>query len=397
MSPKSRTLLLVFALLGLGASSVSSYVHYRLLTQPNYESFCDVGSRVNCTQAYLSQYGSFGGVPVALAGVIFFGIVLAIAGLAGRPASPARENAAAYVFVLSTVGLAFALYLAWASYFVLEVFCVLCAITYVAVIALFIISGGAASQPMSSLPRRAARDLRTLVSSPVALVTALAIMGGSVALLAAFPSEADGIRQQSEAAATYQPLTPEQRKQVEDWWDVQPVVDVPVPKADGTQVQIVKFSDYQCPACRSAHDALKPVLAKYRGQGVQFVMKHYPLEAECNPQLGGGNHYGSCEAAAAYEMAKGTPHLEKLDDWLFQNQSTLNKDVARKAAQDIAGITDYDARYQAVLETVKEDAALGRSLNVNSTPTIFINGRRIPGVQPPAVYDAMIEIALKKR
>ena len=59
MSSKSRTLLLAFAVVGLGASSVSSYVHYNLLTDPSYSSFCDVSATVTCTEAYTSQYGSF--------------------------------------------------------------------------------------------------------------------------------------------------------------------------------------------------------------------------------------------------------------------------------------------------------------------------------------------------
>lgn len=398
MTSKARTLLILFALIGLGASTVSSYVHYKLLTEPSYQSFCDVGATVSCTQAYLSQYGSFMGVPVALGGVIFFAMALALAALGGGAASPARETAPAYIFLLSTIGLAFALYLAWSSYFVLKVFCILCAITYVSVIALFIISGGATTFPMTTLPRRASRDLKTLVTSPLALVTILLILGGGVALLQAFPDETAGAQQQAEAMATYQPLTDDQRKQLMDWWNVQPVVDLPIPPADGTKVLIVKFSDYMCPSCRAAHNAFKPVLAKYEGKGVQFVMKHYPLEPECNPGLGGGNHYGSCEAAAAYEMAKATPHLAKLDDWLFEHQQTLSRDVVRNAAEEQAGIKDFDARYEMALQTVKTDASLGALLKVNSTPTIFINGRRIPGGGlPPAYYDAIIEMELQKR
>jgi protein-disulfide isomerase/uncharacterized membrane protein len=397
MSSKNRTLLLVFALLGLGASSVSTFVHYQLLTTPNYESFCDVGSQVNCTQAYLSRYGSFLGVPVAIGGVIFFAIAALLAGMAGRPSSPARDNAAGYIFLLSTVGLAFALYLAWASYFVLNVFCILCAITYVSVIALFIISGGATKYPMTTLPGRASRDVRALLTSPAALVAVLAILGGSVALVASFPSEQAAAQQQAQAVATYQPLTPEQRKQVEDWWALQPVVELPITPSPGTKVLIVKFSDYMCPSCGIAHNSLKPVLAKYEGQGVEFVLKHYPLEPECNPKLGGGNHYGSCEAAAAYEMAKGTPNVAKLDDWFFGNQQILSRETVKEAAEDIAGIKDFDARYAGALETVKTDASLGHMLGVNSTPTIFINGRKIPGGgQPPAIYDTIIELALKK-
>jgi|SRR5688572_682413 uncharacterized membrane protein/protein-disulfide isomerase len=397
MTSKNRTLLLVFALLGLGASSVSTFVHYKLLTTPNYDSFCDVGSTVSCTQAYLSQYGSLMGIPVAIAGVIFFAIVALLAGMAGGRSSAARDNAAGYIFLLSTIGLAFTLYLAWASYFKLNVFCILCAITYVSVIALFIISGGATKYPMTTLPGRASRDLRALAASPAALIALLVVLGGSVALVASFPTEQAAAQQQAEAVATYQPLSPEQRKQVEDWWNVQPVVELPITPSPGTKVLIVKFSDYMCPSCGIAHNSLKAVLPKYQNQGVEFVLKHYPLEAECNPKLGGGNHYGSCEAAAAYEMAKGTPNVAKLDDWFFGNQRILSRETVKEAAEDIAGIKDFDARYAAALETVKTDASLGHLMGVKSTPTIFINGRQIPGGgQPPAIYDMIIELALRK-
>lgn len=396
MSSRTRTLLVAFALLGLVASSISSYVHYQLLTEPNYNSFCDVSTRVSCTEAYVSRYGSFMGVPVAIGGVIFFGIIALLAGFAGQPKSPARENAAGYIFALSTLGLAFALYLGWASYFVLKVFCILCAITYVSVIALFIISGGATTFPMITLPRRASRDLRTLFASPAALVLLLAVFAGSAALIASFPDEQAAAATQAEAVAAYQPLTPEQRGQLEAWWAVQPVVDLPFAGAAGTKVLIVKFSDYMCPSCKAAHDALKPVLAKYQGQPIEFVLKHYPLEPECNVYTPTMNHYGSCEAAAAYEMAKGSPNAGKLDDWLFRNQSTLSKDSVKKAASDQAGINDFDARYETALQAVRADVEQGQKLGVSSTPTIYINGRRIPGGGlPPAYYDAIIEMLLK--
>jgi protein-disulfide isomerase len=250
---------------------------------------------------------------------------------------------------------------------------------------------------MTTLPGRAARDLRTVASTPAALVLLLVLGAGGAVLIAAFPSEKSAAAAQEQAFANYQPLTPEQRKQVEDWWAVQPVVELPIPPADGTRVLIVKFSDYQCPACRTAFEALKPVLAKYEGQGVQFIKKHYPLEGECNPNAAGMNHYGSCEAAAAYEMAKSTPNLAKLDEWFFDNQQSLSRDVVREAAKAQAGIQDFDARYEAALQTVRTDASLGKLVQVGSTPTIFINGRRIPCCPPPGMYDALIDIALKAK
>lgn len=403
MTPRTRAFLLVFALLGLFAATASSHEHYKLLTDQSHASFCDVSATVNCTTAYTSQYGSFLGIPVAITGVVFFIVVLALVAIAGRAGSPARENVPGYVFALATLGLAFALYLAYASYFKLKVFCPLCATTYVAVIAIFIISGGATSFAMTTLPGRASRDVRTLLKSPIALILALLVVGGSIAALVLFPRE-EPIAAEA-AQPTIPPLTPEQRKRVEEWWALQPRVDLPVSASSGAKVLIVKFSDYQCPGCRAAHDTFKMVLPKYDKGVVEFVMKHYPLEPECNPNVPGGNHFAACEAAAAYVMARGTGFQQKLDDWLFANQQTLTRDVVKQAAKDQAGIANFDERYAQALQEVKTDASMGGLLKVYSTPTVYLNGRMIAGRTPSGqgmnlpgaqALDALIDIELKR-
>src|SRR4026209_2523545 len=84
-------LLLAFSIIGLAASTMSTYVHYRLLTDASYTSFCDVNASLNCTQAYLSRFGSLWGVPVALWGVLFFAIVLfLVIGARSRPEAGRR-------------------------------------------------------------------------------------------------------------------------------------------------------------------------------------------------------------------------------------------------------------------------------------------------------------------
>ena len=390
MTIRQRNLLLAFATLGLGASAASSYVHYKLLTDPAYTSFCDVSGAVSCTQAYMSQYGSFMGVPVAVLGLVFFGLVLLLAGPGGRPGPAGRESVPAYVFALSTVGLAFVLYLGWASYFVLKAFCIFCAITYVAVIALFVISGGATTFPMTTLPRRAMRDARTL--SPVALVILLLFAVGAGSVIAFFPREgAAGAAAQVPAGP---PLTDAQRADIERWWEVQPKTELPI-AADGAKVLIVKFSDFQCPGCRSTHDMYKALFEKYSVSGVRSIVKHYPLEPECNPGLN-GNHFASCEAAAAVVMARASGKDDEMTDWLFANQPSLTPDVVKKGAREVAGIEDFDARYAAALQEVRADAVLGGKVAVKSTPTYFINGRRLVGGYPPQAVEALIEFELKR-
>lgn len=393
MTRTTRRLLLVFSLLGLAASTTSSVVHYRLLTQPGYASFCDVSGTVSCTEAYLSRFGSFWGVPVALGGMLFFGLVLALVSAGGRPSVASRDNVPGYVFTLSTLGLAAVLYLAWASYFVLKVFCILCAITYVAVIALFIVSGGATKFPMTTLPRRAARDLRAVLVSPLALLIAAIVVGGGATLLAVFPREP--VVAQAPAPVDFPPLTDAERAQFTAWWDAQEKVDVPL--TSNAKVLIVKFNDFQCPPCRLTHMEYKGILAKYEASGdVQFVLKHFPLDPECNANVPGGQHMAACEAAAAVVMARSKGTVAKLEDWFFDNQATLTPAVVRQAARDVGGITDFDAQYQRALQEVKADAGLGALLGVRSTPTFFINGHRIVGGQQPRALDAAIKLEIER-
>jgi len=140
MSPLSRKLLTGFSLLGLGASSAATYVHYNLIRNPDYSSFCDINATVSCKAAYLSRYGSIGGVPVAVGGIVFFAwVLLMMWGSQGK--SRIKDSAPAYIFAGSTLALAFTLYLAYASFFILGEVCPLCVATYVAVIGVFIISG----------------------------------------------------------------------------------------------------------------------------------------------------------------------------------------------------------------------------------------------------------------
>jgi uncharacterized membrane protein/protein-disulfide isomerase len=387
-----QKLLLAFGLLGLAASTMSGYVHYRLLTDPSYTSFCDVSSTMNCTQAYLSRYGTLWGVPVALAGVLYFVLMLLLimVDLRGKP--QARESATGYIFLLSIVGLGAVMYLAWASLFQLHSICLFCATTYVAVIAIFIMSGGALRIPVSTLPLRAVGDAGTLARSPVALAVTLLLLGGVAAAIGWFPRESAAVA----AEQAIPPLTNEQRTALEKWWTVQKKIDLPIPN-DGAKVLIVKFSDYMCPACRQTYEWYKPILGKYLAGGqVRYVVKHYPLEAECNPSAP-NNHYASCEAAAAVVMARSKGTSEKLEQWIFSNQLTLTPESVKGAAKDVGGIQDFDAQYQTALQEVKADASLGATLKIGHTPTFYINGRELTGntLTPPQYFDYLIELALK--
>ena len=76
------------------------------------------------------------------------------------------------------------------------------------------------------------------------------------------------------------------------------------------------------------------------------------------------NHYASCEAAAAVIIGAGHGHAQKLKQWIFTNQLSLTPDKVKKAARDIGGIQDFDAKYPGALQEVKADASLGAKLGI---------------------------------
>src|SRR2546428_547539 len=65
MSKTAARVALLCALIGLVVSSAAAYVHYRLVFDPTYRSFCDVSSTITCRQVYLSRYSRVRGIPVA--------------------------------------------------------------------------------------------------------------------------------------------------------------------------------------------------------------------------------------------------------------------------------------------------------------------------------------------
>ena len=389
MSRRAALLALLFALVGLGASVTAASVHYRLLHDPQYTSFCDISGTVSCTLVYQSRFGTLWGIPVSIFGGIWFvcAALLSVAGMVARP--EVREAIPGYLFALSTLALAVALYLLYASVFVLQSYCPMCLLTDAAIVGLFIVSGAAASVPMTSLPRRFTRDLRVLVASPLAIVVTVLFVAGAASALAFFPREGDP------GAAPALP-TADQRNELEQFMSQAARIPLVIPR-DGAKVLIVKFNDFQCPACSKSYLSYKPILAKYESQypgAVRMVLKDYPLNADCNP-LSSMVHAGACHAAAAVRLAREHNRGEAMEEWLYTHQPGMTPDTVRKAALEVGQVADYDAKYAATLELVRADVALGMQLGINSTPTFFINGVKVEGMWATEYFDQAIAYELQ--
>jgi protein-disulfide isomerase/uncharacterized membrane protein len=155
---------------------------------------------------------------------------------------------------------------------------------------------------------------------------------------------------------------------------------VPAKGPSGAPIQVVEFSDFLCPFCRQLAGAFGGFLPQSQGR-VSVFFKHYPLDKDCNPVMTRTVHEGACEVAlggvCAEEQGKFWPYHDRIFQSPPQNPSV--EDVVRIAAE--AGL-DGNALRQclsspAARSRLDRDLAEGKRLQVNATPTVFVNGKRL--------------------
>jgi protein-disulfide isomerase len=167
-------------------------------------------------------------------------------------------------------------------------------------------------------------------------------------------------------------------------------------KADGpaqgpasAPVEVIEFSDFQCPYCQRAHPTVKQVLDAY-GNRIRLVYRNYPLP----------NHPNARPAAEAAQCANEQGKFWQYHDRLFTNPSKLGDADLKQGAAELG----LDAnRFNACVDThkyksvVDADIKDGNAAGVSGTPAFFINGRVLTGAQPFETFKRVIDEELELR
>ena len=137
-------------------------------------------------------------------------------------------------------------------------------------------------------------------------------------------------------------------------------------------VEIVEFSDFQCPACFSVQAPLKELLEKYSGK-VKFVYRHFPLiQIHKNAQM----------SAQAAEAAGMQDKFWQMHDKLFETQTEWQgladpKETFAKYSEDL-GMDKakfmVDMESQAIKDIVANDSLAASQNRIAGTPTFYVNG-----------------------
>jgi protein-disulfide isomerase len=159
-------------------------------------------------------------------------------------------------------------------------------------------------------------------------------------------------------------------------------------------VTIVEFSDMQCPHCKAAQPVLEKLLTEE--PKVKLIYQNFPLPM--HDWAAKGAAYSECVGGRSKEG------FWKFVQSVYDAQSDITASSADEkltALADQAGVKGSEiaacAAEDVTVGRVQGSYALGQSLEVNSTPTLFINGRRIADVGnvPYDVLKRLVEFAAK--
>jgi protein-disulfide isomerase len=154
--------------------------------------------------------------------------------------------------------------------------------------------------------------------------------------------------------------------------------DAPSVGDKNAPVTIVEYSDFQCPVCKNLHDVLRGILPNYAGK-VRLVFKDFPIE-QLHPWARTAAIAGRC----AYQQEPKS--FWKMYDLVYDNQEVISAANAWAKMTDYAKQSGLNAEaFKSCMASPEPSAAVdasrenGQKLDVNSTPTVFVNGRRMVG------------------
>ncbi len=152
-----------------------------------------------------------------------------------------------------------------------------------------------------------------------------------------------------------------------------------IPKSKGPQnapVEIIEYSDFQCPACQRAELTIRKILEAHPDK-IHFIFRHFPLPG----------HRWSAIAHQAAECAAQKGKFWEMHDRLYGNQQVWSLSpnavefLLQYAGEAGLNIEPFAACLTdpGVSENVLAEKRMGERLQINSTPTFFINKERLVG------------------
>lgn len=173
--------------------------------------------------------------------------------------------------------------------------------------------------------------------------------------------------------------------------EVLPVAGAPMDGPADAPVTIVAFGDFQCPYCARGRVVMHD-LRELFPTAVRVVWRDLPLARHDDAPL-------AAEAAREAFAQGGDALFWRYHDVLFGHPGSIDRPHLERYAEALG--MDL-SRFRTSLDQhvhragVEADMALGERLEIDSTPTFFVNGTPVAGAQPIEVFEALIRLNLER-
>jgi protein-disulfide isomerase len=161
-------------------------------------------------------------------------------------------------------------------------------------------------------------------------------------------------------------------------------------KADAA-VNVVEFSDFQCPFCSRGAETVSLLKKKYGGK-IKLTFRQFPLPMHKDARL--------ASEASMCMNEQDSGKFWKFHDLAFKNQDKLDKPNLEKYAKDSGGdVKKFNECLAAkkFADAVQKDVEYGEKIGVKSTPTFFVNGQLVSGAVPLETFSEIIDEELEKK
>lgn len=416
---------LLFSLCGL-ALSIVSFIHdmkmrYGLQKGP---SFCSINAHINCDVVSQSEWSRFLGVPLSAWGAVFF-LTLLLASIAALDRDRlSRSLWAQSTFFVSAIASLIAIGLFAVSELVIGAICLICVGMYICIFLVCLSSLRALRG--QSLFSAWIGGLFAIIKLPTALLglnpnvkgkqrVALALCSIVVVLLFVLLSLVPWNLAKSHAGDSSDFVQLQIKTAVDRWRATSPsTLNVkegdPLERdyrkgAEKPSITIVEFFDYECPACRSMSKALDQIISANPDK-VALVHKNYPLDRACNPAIDHEMHKNACFAAQFARCAGEQGAYWKAAEFLFnlpELEHSEDPDSAQKTKTAIErGAATLGLDQEAVkaclasgraIPKITADIKTGDAAKIDSTPTIFLNGKMVQNPHPMFLQAIIDEVS----
>ena len=395
LDDKKRNILIqILAIVGIALSVELAIIYYNAnYVRYSLSSFCSINDFIDCDGAARTTMSQFWGIPLAYWGmflyltILFLTVVNWLKGFKFLKFLEVFKNRTAYISTFGLISFVISMILACKSIFEINKLCLLCLITYFIDLTIAITASNSSIKALVNNLKITALDFidgakkypKTCIILVLAAITFVSYSNITYNFVPHMKRGRSIMKYKNMKHNPYR-------------------VKGNVLGNPNGDVVIELYSDYVCPLCY-VHNIMIHKAAK-EFTNIKVIHHNFPFDKECNPYINVSMHPNACYMARGALAAKKQGNYWEMSSLLYENKPK-DVDSMMKLAKKLKFDTnkfETDFESNEITEELNQEIKDAKKYEIDATPTMIINGKKIVGVRPyNELEKVLIEYGAKKK